>query len=84
MKTTSKIEITKESGEIVFSQNFLYEIAAQSEFDTISKVRSPRQYQGMTMNLSEYPVGRIGSVRLVVENTKTGDRYMRRELYRKP
>lgn len=76
------IEFTRESGEVVLTQRFSHENIAQEEFNKLELIRSPRTYQGLTLNLSEYPEGRIGSVRLVVEFD--GERYERRELYRRP
>lgn len=84
MDTISKIEVTNESGEIILCECFKYESAAQSEFDRVEQVYWPHKHKNLCMNLSEYPEGRVGSVRLVVENQKTGERFLRRELYRHP
>lgn len=77
------IEITKESGEVIKQLDFNFETAAQEKFNQLAEVRSPYTYESFTMNLSEYPEGRIGSVRLVAIS-RHGDRYVRRELFRKP
>ena len=82
MSTANTIEFTKESGEVIAVEKFSTELAAQEHFDELSTIRYPKTYKALTMNLSEYPENRIGSVRLVV-TSPTGNRYVRRELYRK-
>lgn len=77
------IEITKESGEILNAEKFPTELGAQQTFDEMEKIRYPLAWKGLYMNLSEWPEGNIGSVRLVAIDDK-GERYIRRELYRKP
>ena len=77
------VEITKESGEIVETERFPSEFAAHSHFEQLEKIRYPNTYKGYTLNLSEYFTGgTIGSARVVVVNKISGDRYLRRELYR--
>ncbi|MCA6431218.1 MAG: hypothetical protein IM613_17420 [Cytophagales bacterium] len=78
-----QIEITKESGEVVHTESHPTELIAQESFDQIETIRHPKTYKGMAINLSEYPESRIGSVRLVVIDGR-GNRFVRRELYRRP
>jgi hypothetical protein len=78
----AKIEITKESGEVIETIPFATELGAQTAFDELEKIRWPQTYKGHVMNLSEYPEGRIGIVRLIAVN-KLGE-FERRELFRKP
>lgn len=76
------LEITKESGEIIHSENFKLEEDAHDQFESLERVRSPHSYLTHTMNLSDYYGGGcIGSVRVVAVSAK-GERYVRRELYR--
>lgn len=82
MKTEFKIEITKLSGEVVLTKYFSSELDAQNNFDKLSEIKWPLTYEGLTMNLSEYPESRTGSVRLIVDNAN--GTFIRRELYRKP
>ena len=78
----ARIEITKESGEVIKTLNYASEIDAQNGFDHLESIKSPITYDSLVMNLSDYPEGRIGSVRLIVQiNSKD---YCRRELFRKP
>lgn len=75
------IEFTKESGEVVLTENFASELLAQRAFDELQEVRWPKTYKGLTLNLSEYFTGgNIGSVRLIVETSTK--RFERRELFR--
>lgn len=78
-----RIEYKKESGEIVLVETFPTELIAQNHFDYLETIKYPMTYKGLTMNLSEYPEGRIGSVHLVVQNDH-GKNFERRELFRKP
>lgn len=64
------IEITKESGEVILTESFATELAAHEKFEEIEAIRYPLTYKGLTMNLSEYPEGRVGSVRVVVGRSK--------------
>ena len=83
MKTDKfSVEITSESGNIIDLQFFEYEITAQHHFDKLAEIRYPNTYKNLTMNCSEYPENRIGSLILIAEN-KHGQ-FCRRELYRKP
>lgn len=77
------IEFTKESGQIILTEEFQYETIAQQHFDKLEEIKYPNTYKQITLNLSEYPEGRVGSVRLVYIN-KSGERFVRRELFRKP
>ena len=88
MIKNARIEFTKESGEVILTEPFSTELQAQNHFNYLESIFWPNTYEGLTMNLSEYPEGRIGSVRLIatVTNDVTGNEsdYTRRELYRKP
>lgn len=77
------IEITKESGEVVKTINFKHEGTAHEEFEKLEMIKSPLTYESLTMNLSEHKINNIGSVR-VVAVSRYGERFIRRELYRKP
>lgn len=87
MKNQFFLEITKESGEVIHSEEFNHEVAAHDKFEELEKIKSPLTYLTYTMNLSEYYTagGTIGSVRVVaLIDDKSGmrRRYERRELYR--
>lgn len=76
------VEVTKESGEVIWSKQFLTEVAAHDQFEELEQIKSPLTFGGLTMNLSEYYTGgNIGTVRVVAENTD-GGYFVRRELYR--
>lgn len=83
MITHALIEVTKESGEVVLSERHATELLAQEAFNGLEKIFYPNTYKTLTMNLSEYPEGRTGSVRLIAID-HLENRYERRELYRKP
>lgn len=78
----ARIEFTKLSGEVILTENYETELSAQNAFDKLETIKWPETYKGLTLNLSEYPEGRIGSVSLIAMG-KTQD-YERRELFRKP
>lgn len=82
MKTINIIEFTKESGEVILSEKFSFELTAQKQFKKLESIKWPKKYKGLTMNLSEYYAGggNIGTVRLVVESENK--RFVKRELYR--
>lgn len=77
------IEFTKESGEVLLTERYSTEQMAQEEFDRLATVKWPYTHKGLVLNLSEFPEGRIGSVRLIAVSN-TGERFERRELFRKP
>ena len=84
MEFKAVIEITKQSGEVVRTLDYLYESSAQNQFDKLAEIRWPMTYEGLVMNLSESGSSPyIGTVRLVAISPK-GERYVRRELYRQP
>ena len=75
------VAITNESGEIIWSKNFITELLAQNYFDTISTIKSPLTFEKFTMNCSEFFTGgNIGSLKLIVENQH--GYLIRRELFR--
>ena len=77
------LEITKESGEIIHTEQFIFEKSAHDKFEELELIKYPLTYMNLTMNLSEYQCSKtIGSVRVVAVDEK-GNRYIRRELYRK-
>lgn len=81
MKNENRIDFTKLSGEVILSETYPTELIAQNAFDGLESIKWPQTYKGLTLNLSEYPEGRIGSVSLVV--VRNNNEYIRRELYRK-
>jgi hypothetical protein len=81
MSTTARIEILKESGEVVLTERFATELQAQNSFDQIASTRWPTTYKGLVINTTEYFTGgNIGRIRLIAEN-KHGE-FTRRELFR--
>jgi hypothetical protein len=81
-KFKARIEITKESGEIIAVENCLSELSAQQLFDELDAIKYPNTFKGLTMNLSEYEANNIGTVRLIA--IVNNNEYERRELFRKP
>lgn len=80
----ARIEVTKESGEVILTENFHTELSAQNAFDELEKIRYPLSYKGISMNLSEWDnAGTIGVVRLIAVH-ESGKEFERRELFRKP
>lgn len=75
------VAITNESGAIIWSKNFITELAAQNAFDEISTIKSPLTFEKFTINASEFFTGgNIGSLKLIVENQH--GYLIRRELFR--
>lgn len=81
--TTATIEFTKQSGEVVLTETYANELQAQNAFDEISELRWPMTYKGLRINASEHFRSVYeGTMRLIVTNNMTGERYERRELCR--
>lgn len=79
------IEFTKESGEVILTENASSELSADRLLDNLYEFnRGSKKYKNLVLNLSEFGhSAHIGKVRLVAINDK-GDRFIRREFYRLP
>ena len=78
----ARIDICKESGEVIKSYNYLSEQAADDDLDAVfaGKMHFPEIER--TTRLSEfYTGGTIGFVRLYAFFDKRGRNYLRREFY---